>query len=131
MKNLKKVSLTIVAIMMFLTIGGCGNNQEESGNNFKLSYDSEKTVDKIIFKVGDWESDLRPMNNDKKVKKGYSSSVVLEEVGEVNFSIQIIDDGKIIFEKNNQIVDLGKDKKAEIKIIDDKDGKVDLEMLNN
>lgn len=133
MKIFKKISLMIMAVTMVLAVVGCGNNkkdEETSMNNFNIKYEGKKEVDKIIYKVGEYESTIVPMHEDKKIKEGYTSNIVLPEE-EVKFSIKIIDNDKVISKVEDSKIDLTNGKKAEIKIVDGKDGEVKVEVINN
>lgn len=131
MKVLRKISLIIAAVSMVLVVGGCGEKTEEqSMNNFNVTYEAEKTVDKVIYKLGDFEAELNPMHEDKKVKKGYKSHVSMDEI-ELNLSLEIIDNEEIIYKVEDTKIDLTNGKKAEVKIVDGKDGAIEVEITNN
>lgn len=134
MRFLKRISSMIIAVSMVLVVGGCStsnNEQVNDGNNFNIIYEAKQEVDKVEYSVGDFSSEMTPMHDDKKVKEGYSSKIAMGEVGEVDLSIKIIDDGEVIYEKLDEKIDLGVGKKADVKIVTNQDGNLDVEINNN
>lgn len=134
MKYLRRISLMIAAISMILVVGGCSNTSSDKEdvekNVFSLIYDSTKEVDKIIYTIGDFEDDITPMHEDKKVKKDYSAHVVMTDI-ETSLSMKIIDNGEVIYEKTVEKIDLTEEKNVDVKIVTNKDGEFDLEIKEN
>lgn len=132
MKKFKKFSLIITAALAIFILGGCGNSNRESenGSNFVVRYDAENGVDKVRCVIDGIEIGLEPMFDADKVEKGGTLNAVLPEDSKGEFLIEIIDDGKLVYEQKDFKVDLSDGKKAEVLIIQNGDGNFDVKVEN-
>lgn len=132
MKLLKKLSLMALVMGMVLSLGACGKKEEEkSMNNFVLKYNVAKQVDKVICNFEEYEDrnfEMNPMHSDTKLKSGYTYHIFLPEE-KIKFSIQVIDEGKVVNEFKNQKVDLSEGKQVEVQIVENKDGEFELKVV--
>lgn len=128
MKTLKRFFTGALVLGMTVMAVGCsdGVSEEQAGTRFKLKYEASQGVDKVIYSIDDAKHEVNLMHDQKEIVAGYVSNVMMEEAKEVKFSIEIIDDGKVVYEKSDELIQLVYGKTVEVEVVDDEDGKFDL-----
>lgn len=130
MKKFKRLSIVATLALGLFVFTGCGKENVEKGPNFKIVYEADREVDKVEYKINDYDLSLQPMNNDKKVKKDYTGNVNILDSDSGNFSIMIKDEGEVLFEKNDIALDFSDDKIALVSIIENDKGELDIKVDN-
>ncbi|HAX72737.1 MAG TPA: hypothetical protein DCY20_04375 [Firmicutes bacterium] len=128
MKLLKKMSLFVAAASMILMLGACSKESSDVADGVSFLYEATKEVDKVIFNsTNTGECVMNPIEGQTKVKKGSAIHVASNYENGVELSIQVIDEGEVIYE-GTKTFDLVEGKKVEVKIVDTADGGVTAEV---
>ncbi|WP_394886688.1 hypothetical protein [Clostridium butyricum] len=125
----KRIALVLVSLMM-MAFTGCANKQEIDQNigTFNFLVESKKEFDYIKIKLGEFETTLKPMNDDTKVKKGYESTIVLDESKNVKCSIEVVNNNETLLNKDDIKLDLSGGKSVKTILIDTKDNGIDIKI---
>ena len=128
MKLVKKISLVVAAASMVVMLGACSKEPELVDDGLSVLYQATKEVDKVIFNsTNTGELVMEPTHDNKKVKKGNAIHVASNYETGVELSIQVIDEGKVIYE-DTKTFDLVEGKKVDVSIVDTADGGVTAEV---
>lgn len=128
MKNLgKKLTLVLTVGIMMMVFAGCSKANKDEFVGFYFEVESNKGFDYVIIKINGEESKLEPMHDDKEVISGYSLKVNIE--GNADIEVEAVKNGEVLLNKDAS-VDLTNGKTATIKLVDTKDGGIDLIIKN-
>lgn len=132
MDFLRKAIWGIVVLVVILVGLACFNNNIKEKfqeiHNVNIIYDAKLPVDKVFFTLGDFYIDITGKRNNK-VKQGHESNIYIESNTEIELAINIINEGKTIFALVNERLDLSNGNNFDLKIVDDKNGGIDIEIL--
>ncbi|MGL4337227.1 MAG: hypothetical protein ACRCST_10070 [Turicibacter sp.] len=128
MKLLKKMSIVVAAASMVFMLGACSKDNEHVADGVSFLYEATKEVDKVIFNsTNTGECEMKPIDGQTKVKKGSAIHVASNYENGVELSIQVIDEGEVIYE-GTKTFDLVEGKKVNVRIVDTADGGVTAEV---
>lgn len=130
MRILKKLSVLLVLITGLFVFTGCGS-EDEGGPNLVFEYAATKEVDKVVFKIDDFEVLFEPRQDANKVKNGDFTNVNYSSDEILKLSVEALENEEVVLSKTDIELDFTNKKNVKVYVIENSNGELDVKVENN
>lgn len=120
MRILKKLSVLLVLITGLFVFTGCGSEDEAT-----------KEVDKVVFKIDDFEVLFEPRQDANKVKNGDFTNVNYSSDEILKLSVEALENEEVVLSKTDIELDFTNKKNVKVYVIENSNGELDVKVENN